>query len=85
MKISIEEGLTNLKEHLEKNGYTIVPQNSAADAYIYENTPISQIPAKNFSPISSLVTDPILLVNAKGKSFDEIETILSQKSYNKIF
>ena len=69
---------------LEK-GYEIVSENEMCDAYIYENTPISQIKVKNFSPVSSLAEDPVLLVCAKGRTFDEIEIILAQKSYNKIF
>lgn len=85
MKISIEKNLTELKNYLEEKGYTIVSENDSADAYIYDKTPIMQISAKNFSPISELATDPILLVNASGKSFAEIEQILTQKTYNKIF
>ena len=82
MKISLEKGLENIGNYLESRGYEIVPQDSVADAYIYENTPISQIPVKNFSPIASLASDPVLLVNAKGKTFEEIEIILSRKTYN---
>lgn len=85
MKISIEKNLNDLKNYLEEKGYTIVSENDVADAYIYDKTPIMQISAKNFSPISELATDPILLVNANGKSFSEIEQILTQKTYNKIF
>ena len=85
MKISIEKGLKNLEEYLTSRGFEIVSEDSVADAYIYADTPLSQIPAKNFSPISSLASDPILLVNSKGKTNEEIEMILTQKSYNKIF
>ncbi len=85
MKISLEKGLEKIENHLKSRGYEIVSAESVADAYIYENTPISQIPVKNFSPIASLASDPLLLVNAKGKTPDEIEMILTQKSYNKIF
>ena len=85
MKISLEKGLETIKNYLESRGYEIVSSESVADAYIYENTPISQIPVKNFSPISSLASDPVLLINAKGKTPEEIEIILTQKSYNKIF
>ncbi len=85
MKISLEKGLNELENHLLARGYEIVPESEVSDAYIYENTPITQIPVRNFSPISSLAENPVLLVNAKGRSFDEIELILNQKSYNKIF
>lgn len=85
MRVSLEKGLKNLEEHLVNKGYEIVSENEVCDAYIYENTPISQIRAKNFSPISSLAEDPVLLVCAKGRTFDEIELTLNQKSYNKIF
>lgn len=85
MKISLEKGLEKIENHLKSRGYEIVSAESVADAYIYENTPLSQIPVKNFSPIASLASDPVLLVNAKGKTPDEIEMILTQKSYNKIF
>ena len=85
MRISLEKSLKNLEEYLSERGYEIVSENDVCDAYIYENTPISQIRAKNFSPISSLAEDPVLLICAKGRNLDEIEVILSQKSYNKIF
>lgn len=85
MKISLEKNLEDLKEFLSDKGHTIVAVSEAADAHIYSDTPIMQITAKNFSPISALSTDPMLLVNAKNKTFDEIAQILEQKSYNKIF
>ena len=85
MKISLEKNLDELENYLTERGYTIVGQNEAADAYIYKKTPFLQINAKNFSPISSISSDPMLLVNASGKSYEEIEQILNQKSYNKIF
>lgn len=85
MKISLEKNLKHFEEYLTLRGYEIVPEGAVADAYIYQDTPLSQIPAKNFSPISSLASDPILLVNAKGRTPEEIETILTQKSYNKLF
>ena len=85
MKISVENGLENIKDQLISKGYEIVPDNSVADAYIYENTPISAIPSANFSPISSLAENPILLICAKNRTIDEIELTLKQKTYNKIF
>lgn len=85
MKISIEKNLKDLEDYLSEKGYEIVSENDSADAYIYEKTPLSQITAKNFSPISEIASDPILLINAHGKNFSEIEEILTQKTYNKIF
>ena len=85
MRVSLEKGLKNLEECLINAGHEIVSESEVCDAYIYENTPFSQIRAKNFSPISSLAEDPVLLVCAKGRTFDEIELTLRQKSYNKIF
>ncbi len=85
MKISLEKNLNELESYLKNRGYTIVSESESADAYIYESTPITQINAKNFSPVSTLSSDPMLLVNANNKSFEEIEEILTQKSYNKIF
>ncbi len=85
MKISLEKNLDELENYLSKRGYTIVSTSDSADAHIYSTTPLSQINAKNFSPISTLAVEPMLLVNAKDKSFSEIEQILTQKSYNKIF
>lgn len=85
MKISLEKNMEELENYLAERGYTIVSESESADAYIYSQTPFLQISAKNFSPISTLSSDPMLLVNATGKSFFEIEQILNQKSYNKIF
>ena len=85
MKISLEKGLENIGNYLESRGFEIVSKDSVADAFIYENTPISQIPVRNFSPIASLASDPVLLVNAKEKSPQEIEMILTRKTYNKLF
>ncbi len=85
MKISLEKNMHELENYLIKRGYTIVSENESADAYIYEKTPFLQISAKNFSPLSALASDPMLLINASGKTFSEIEQILTQKTYNKIF
>ena len=85
MRISLEKNLKELKDYLGDRGYTIVSESESADAYIYQDTSLSQISAKNFTPISTLSSDPMLLINANGKSFPEIEQILTQKSYNKIF
>ncbi len=85
MKISLEKNLNDLEEYLSSRGFTIVPESESADAYIYESTPLTQISAKNFTPISTLSSDPMLLVCARDKSFSEIEQILTQKTYNKIF
>lgn len=85
MKISVENGLENIKDYLTKKGYEIVPESNVADAYIYENTPISSIPSANFSPVSALAENPILLICAKNRSFEEIEQTLKQKTYNKLF
>ncbi len=85
MKISVENGLENIKDYLTNKGYEIVSENDVADAYIYENTPISSIPSANFSPVSALAENPILLICAKNRSFEEIELTLKQKTYNKLF
>ena len=85
MKISLEKGLGDLESYLVSHGFDIVGVSESADAYIYDSTPLTQISAKNFSPISTLSSDPMLLVCARGKSFSEIEQILTQKTYNKIF
>ena len=85
MKISLEKNMHELENYLIKRGYTIVSNNESSDAYIYEKTPLLQISAKNFSPLSALASDPMLLINASGKTFSEIEQILTQKTYNKIF
>ena len=80
MKISLEKNLEELEKYLLDKGYTIVSENESADAYIYDTTPITQISAKNFSPISTLSSDPMLLISAHNKSFSEIEQILTQKT-----
>ena len=85
MKISLEKNLDYLEDYLSQKGYEIVAESESCDAYIYCETPIAQIKAKNFSPVTLLASDPILLVNAKDKTPEEIEMILTQKSYNKLF
>lgn len=85
MKISVEKGLDDIENYLASRGYEIVSEDSVADAYIYKNTPLSSIPARNFSPIASIASDPILLVCAKNRTNEEIEAIIQQKTYNKLF
>lgn len=85
MKISLEKNMNELENYLKDRGYEIVSENSACDAFIYKETPFVKISAKNFSPILTLASNPVLLVNADGKTFSEIEQILTQKTYNKIF
>ncbi len=85
MKISIEKNLIELEKYLTDKGYTVVSETETADAVIYERTPLTQITARNFSPVSTLASDPVLLINAHGKTHQDIEMILQQKSYDKIF
>lgn len=84
MRISIEEGLENLKQGLSDLGYEVYSfrDNVSSDAYIYSerNTGLHNL-KNSINPGS----EGSLLVDADGKSLREIEYILNHRVYSPLF
>lgn len=86
MVIAVEKGLDSLKEALTKNGHAVVDLESApsSDVAIYVETPISDIlpPVRVTSGFTSGGT---LLISARGRTTDEILSIIQYKRYQNLF
>lgn len=86
MVIAVEKGLDSLKNALISTGHAVVDLDDApsADVAIYIDTPISDIlpPVRVTSGFTSSGT---LLISARGRSVDEIISIIHQKSYQNLF
>ncbi|MDF2674283.1 MAG: hypothetical protein K0R09_2551 [Clostridiales bacterium] len=84
MKISIEDELVNLKKDLMNLGYEVYnfSQNVTSDAYIYSE---EKTGLHNFSNSIEPTLDGSLLIDADGKSINEIQYILSHRLYSPLF
>lgn len=86
MVIAVENGMDSLKNALLSHGHAVVDLMDAprADVAIYVDTPIRDIlpPVRVTSGFTSGGT---LLISARGRSVDEIISIIHQKSYQNLF
>ncbi|WP_066505116.1 YkuS family protein [Abyssisolibacter fermentans] len=86
-KILIQNGLDEIKLSLEKIGYDIVTTdlNERYDVFIYK---ADGYDIDYYNQITSLTNDNnenVLLVNAKGKTIQEIDYIIKHKTYSSLF
>ena len=84
MKISIEDELLNLKKGLISLGYEVYnfSENVSTDAYIYSE---KKTGLHNLSNSIDPAENGSLLINADGKTLNEIQYILSHRLYSPLF
>ena len=86
MVIAVEKGLDSLKNALISAGHAVVDLEDAprADVAIYVETPILDIlpPVRVTSGFTSGGT---LLISARGRTTDEILSIVHQRRYQNLF
>ena len=88
MVIAVENGLDEVKNYLKKRGFSVVDLAHAQvfDAVVYQNLGFFSIPASTRPAAKSGLEQPgTFLVCARGKTPQEIETMLRQKSYGNLF
>ncbi len=88
MVIAIEKGLDTIKDYFKNKGYQVVTPDSALmfDAVIYENLHFSGISATpKTTAKAGYDTGGVLLICARNKTPQEIETMLCQKAYCNLF
>ncbi len=88
MVVAVENGLDNIKSYLITRGYEVYDfsENKLFDAVVFKDTPIGNIPVINCTTASlSGKSGGVFLVCAKNKGPEEIESILSKKSYTNLF
>jgi hypothetical protein len=90
--IAVQQGLDDIKNALRSRGYQVVDLEGykyPIDAMIYSGRSfqLSHITSNNFQQMNTGSRDNygILLINAMGKSIDEIERILTSRSYTPLF
>lgn len=92
MVVAIEKDLLYLKDELKKRGFDVVDleyYNYPIDAIIYEGNSyqISHV-SRNNMPEASMSTRSnygVFIINALGKSVDEIQDMLEHRSYSPLF
>lgn len=92
MVVAVEKELTDLKDELVKRGFDVVDledYNYPIDAIVYEGNSyqISHI-SRNNMPIASMSTRSnygVFIINALGKTADEIQDMLEHRSYSPLF
>lgn len=93
MQIAIEKGLGDIKNELEKRGYTVffIGENKIADVVLYkelDSYPFYEV--NNVQSVSSAsskdnIAFGALLVNVTNKSLDEILNIINRRTYSPLF
>ena len=88
MVIAIENGLDTIKDYFKNRGYQVVTPDSkhVYDAVIYETLHFSRISANTRTTAKAgYDTGGVLLICARDKTPQEIETMLCQKAYCNLF
>ncbi len=91
MIIAVEKGLDNIKQALLSKGYRVVElgvQTQAVDAAVYVSPQAAAMLYEgSISAFSSasLQSGGVLLINAAGKSAEQISAILASKVYSPLF
>lgn len=90
-KIAIQEGLNDLKNSLESKGYEIydINENKEVEAIIYMadgyNIPYMDRFINMNEGFDMNRNQEVLLINATGKTLEEIEYIINNKLYSPLF
>lgn len=85
MIIAIQSGLENLGDALREYGFEVVDiagSDTAVDALIYMGESMPYVSVTNKAGTSR---HGVFMVNARGKSADEIAQILSRRTYTPLF
>lgn len=87
MTIAVEQGLDSVKRALIAQGHHVVSLEHADNyqAVVYFRTSIPDIFVPQTRSVNSLFGSGIFLVNAHGRTPEEICSIISQKAYRKLF
>ncbi len=88
MVIAVEKGLEAVKNYLNERGFHVVDLDSANhfDAAVYESLSFFNIPAPNQPAAkASIGQTGTFLVCARGRTPQEVETMLRQKAYANLF
>ena len=84
MVVAVENGLENIKRGLIDLGYHVVDAfgyKGTIDAYVYENVGLSAIDNYNTTTQNTEHFVGVLIVNAKNKSINDINTVLKNRIY----
>lgn len=92
MVVAVEKGLPDIKNELANRGFEVVSledYNYPIDAIVYEGNAfqISHISRNNMpeSTMSSRSSYGVFMINATGKSVEEIEDMLKHRCYSPLF
>ncbi|HBL81460.1 MAG TPA: hypothetical protein DD391_02495 [Clostridiales bacterium] len=88
MVIAVEKGLDAMKSYLSERGFQVVDLDSSQvfDAAVYENLGFFNIPTPNqVTAKAGTGQAGTFLVCARGKTPQEVETMLRQKAYGNLF
>lgn len=92
MVVAVEKELSDLKGALSERGFDVVSledYNYPIDAIVYEGSAfqISHISRNNMpeSTMSTRNSYGVFMINAAGKSVDEIEDMLKHRYYSPLF
>lgn len=85
MTVAVEKGLDGIKNTLLKKGYTVIyaKSNVFADAYIFSGSRNNGILSADNCLFQG--QNGVLMINAQGKTADDIDRILKSRLYSPLF
>jgi hypothetical protein len=90
--VAVQNGLDKIREGLKNKGYKVVNlegYNYPIDALVYEGNSfqISHISSNNMPEMTMGTRSSygVFMVNAAGKSLDEVEAMLKTRKYSPLF
>lgn len=81
MIIGIQKGLTKVKEYLLNRGFEVEENLSNVDIFIYDSVDYNGF----YNLVDTNSNEGTMLINSHNKSMDEVENIIIQKRYSKLF
>ena len=86
MVVAVEERLVGLRRYLEQKGFEAVILGAAVkniDAVVFESLGLNEF-SEDFSA-GAEEGHGVLMVYARGRSFGEVEKILTKRAYGELF
>ncbi|QUI21106.1 YkuS family protein [Vallitalea pronyensis] len=89
MTIYVQEELDRLYDYLKNRGYHVINGSmaNAHDIYIYASSSYRGLYNEilNNDMYNAATTNNVLMINASGKSFSDIEAIINSRKYSRLF
>lgn len=81
MKIGVQNNLIHIKQALEEKGYSVTNGENFVDVFIYDGKDYEGL----LSAYNNEENHGVFMINCHNKDIDQIEYMISEKSYSRLF